>query len=55
MMMGQHVIGGGGLANTTNNGFKQQEERKGPYPAAYGNSYTKPLDETQINGVNTKR
>ncbi|CDW79143.1 casein kinase i isoform delta-like [Stylonychia lemnae] len=53
MMMGHQVIGGAQMAGT-NNGFKQQEERK-QYPPPYGNSYSKPLDETQINGVHTKR
>lgn len=35
-----------GAMATAGNGFKNMEERKNPYPAAYGNSYSKPLDET---------
>ena len=51
-MMGQQVVGG------TGSNFKQAapvEEKRQQFPAPYGNSYTKPLDETQINGVNSKR
>lgn len=52
MMMGQQVVGG------TGSNFKPAapvEDKRQQYPAPYGNSYTKPLDETQINGVNSKR
>lgn len=48
MMMGQQVVGG------TATNFKT-EDKKNALPAHYGNSYTKPLDETQINGINSKR